>query len=129
MGLIKGAFNNYLMLKLCFCHQHPDLCKNVSHQYYATIQDSKPHKLMSSCPKIGVGQCLFSFIYNSFFQDTAFSPLKGKLKVSIINFPFKLSSDIIQCYQFSHLILPLIALMLTDIALYPYISGVIKLNH
>ena len=42
-----GALNNYTMLKLFF-NQHPPFCnilKNVSHQYYATNQDTKPHIL------------------------------------------------------------------------------------
>ena len=47
LEMFKGALNNYTMLKLLF-NQHPPFCnvlKNVSHQYYATNQDTKPHIL------------------------------------------------------------------------------------
>ena len=46
---IKGAFSNYSMLKLrSFINTHAFAmyCKNAFHQYYATIQDSKPHSLL-----------------------------------------------------------------------------------
>ena len=36
-------------------------CKNVSHQYYATNRDTKPHTLLQNCPKIGVDEYLSSF--------------------------------------------------------------------
>ena len=48
LEMFKGALNNYTMLKLLF-NQHPPFCnvlKNVSHQYYATNQDTKPHMLL-----------------------------------------------------------------------------------
>ena len=48
LEIFKGALNNYAMLKLVF-NQHPPFCnvlKNVSHQYYATNQDTKPHMLL-----------------------------------------------------------------------------------
>ena len=48
LEMFKGALNNYTMLKLLF-NQHPPLCsvlKNVSHQYYATNKDTKPHILL-----------------------------------------------------------------------------------
>ena len=48
LEMFKGALNNYTMLKLLF-NQHPPFCnvlKNVSHQYYATNQDTKPHILL-----------------------------------------------------------------------------------
>ena len=93
-------------------------CKNISHQYYATNQDIKPQILSENCPKIGVEQYLSFFICHSFFYYAAFFPLKGKLK-DIINFPYEISNDIIQCYQFSHrllLLLPLLLLLLLLIA-------------
>ena len=70
-------------------------CKNVSHQYYATNQDTKPHILSWNCPKIGLDQCLSFFICHSFFYYAAFFPLKGKLKYIIIHFPYEISNDII----------------------------------
>ena len=84
-------------------------CKNVSLQYYATNQDTKPHILLENCPKIGVDQCLYFFICHSFFYYAVFFPLKGKLKYIIIHFPYEISNDILKCYQFSRRILPLIA--------------------
>ena len=48
--MCKGALNNYSMLKLRFFYSILKItfavyCKNVSHQYYATNQDTKPHIL------------------------------------------------------------------------------------
>ena len=68
-------------------------CKQVSYQYYATNQDTKPDILSQNCPKIGVNQCLSFFICHSFFYYAAFFPLKGKLKDIIIHFPHKISND------------------------------------
>ena len=48
LEMFKAALNNYSMLKLCFLintHTFAMYCKNVSHQYYATNQDTKPHIL------------------------------------------------------------------------------------
>ena len=48
LEMFKVALNSYTMLKLLF-NQHPPFCnvlKNVSHQYYATNQDTKPHILL-----------------------------------------------------------------------------------
>ena len=48
LKMFKAALNNYSMLKLCFLintHTFAMYCKNVSHQYYATNQDTKPHIL------------------------------------------------------------------------------------
>ena len=48
LGIFKGALNNHTMLKLLL-NQHPPFCtvlKNVSHQYYATNQDTKPYILL-----------------------------------------------------------------------------------
>ena len=48
LEMFKLALNNCSVLKLCFFNQHPHFymyCKNVSHQYYATYQDTKPHIL------------------------------------------------------------------------------------
>ena len=48
LEMFKGVLNNYKMPKLLF-NQHPPFCmvlKNVSHQYYATNQDTKPHILL-----------------------------------------------------------------------------------
>ena len=50
------------------------------------------------------------FFCNSFFYQAALFPLKVQLKY-IINFPYEISSFIRQCYQFSHLILPLFPLI------------------
>ena len=48
LEMFKKAFNNYPKLKLLFLST-PTLyamyCKNVTHYYYATIQDTKPHIL------------------------------------------------------------------------------------
>ena len=60
-------------------------CKNVSHQYYATNQDTK----------IEVGQRLSFFICHSFFYYAAFFPLKGKLKYIIICLPYEIKNDIL----------------------------------
>ena len=47
--MCKAALNNYSMLKLrvflISTHTFAMYCKNVSHQYYATNQDIKPHIL------------------------------------------------------------------------------------
>ena len=48
LEMFKGALNNYAMLKLLF-NQQPPFCnvlKNVSHQYHATNQDTKPNILL-----------------------------------------------------------------------------------
>ena len=76
LEMFKGALNNYSMLKLrSFINTHAFAMyfKNVSHQYYATNQDNKPHILSYNCPKIGVGQCLSSFICHSFLLRSLFS--------------------------------------------------------
>ena len=90
-------------------------CKNVSHQYYGTNQGTKPHILLWICPKIGADQCLSFYISHSFFYLAAFFPLKGKLKYIIIHFQFEISNGIIQSYQFSHWILPLLPLIAPNI--------------
>ena len=90
--MCKGALKNYSMLKLrFFYHTHifAMYCRNVSHQYYATNQDTKPHILSWNCPKIGLDQCLSFFICHSFFYYAVFFPLKGKLKYIIIHFLYK----------------------------------------
>ena len=51
---------------------------------------------------------LFLVTTASFITQLSFS-LKGKLKYIIIHFPYEISNDIIQSYQFSRRILPLIA--------------------
>ena len=48
LDLFKGALNNYSVLKLRLListYTFPMYCKNVSHQYYVTNQDTKPHIL------------------------------------------------------------------------------------
>ena len=48
LDMFKATLNNYSMLKLFF-NQHPHFymyCKNLSHQYYATYQDTEPHILL-----------------------------------------------------------------------------------
>ena len=46
LEMFKGTFDNYSMLKfLINTHTFAMYCKNVSHQYYATNQDTKPHIL------------------------------------------------------------------------------------
>ena len=117
LEMCKGVLNNYSMLKLLFLtntHTFAMYCKNVSHQYYATNQDTKPHILSQSCPKIGVDQRLSCFICHSFFYYAAFFPLKGKLKL-IICLQYEISNDIIQSYQFSHQILPLLPLIASNV--------------
>ena len=80
-------------------------CKNVSHQFYATNQDTNPHILSQSYPKIGVDQRLSFFICHSFFYYAAFFPLKGKLKYIIIRLPYEIKNDILSVQL---LLLPLI---------------------
>ena len=123
LEMFKGALNNYSMLKLRFLiniHSFAMQCKNASHQYYATNQDTKPLSVIAELPpKQGqINVYLFLFATASFITQPFF-PLKGKLKY-IINFPSKISNDIIQCYQFSHQILPL---MSTDITRYYWTKG------
>ena len=46
--MCKGSLNNYSLLKLRFLisiHTFVICCKNVSHQYYASNQDTKPYIL------------------------------------------------------------------------------------
>ena len=116
--MCKGTLNNYSMLKLrgffINTHTFAIYCKNISHRYYATNQDTKPHILSQSCPKIGVDQRLSIFIYCSFFQYAAFFPLKGKLKY-IIRLPYEISNDVIQSYQFSRRILLLLSLIASNV--------------
>ena len=94
------------MLKLFFfINTHTSVMhrKYFSRQYYATNQDTKPHLLQQNCLKKGLDLCRYvqSFsICHSFFYYAAFFPLKGKLKDIIIHFPYEISNDIIQCYQF-----------------------------
>ena len=48
LEMFKGAFINYSMLKLRFfinTYTFAMYCKNVSHQYYGTNQDTKSHIL------------------------------------------------------------------------------------
>ena len=48
LKMFMGVLNNHTMLKLLF-NQQPLFCnvlQNVSHQYYATNQDTKPHILL-----------------------------------------------------------------------------------
>ena len=124
LEMFKVALNNYSVLKLHFfkinTHTFAMYCKNVSHQYYATNQDTKPHILSESCSKIGVDQRLSFFICHSVFYYAGLFPLKGKLKYIIIRLPYEISNDIIQSYQFSCRILPLLPLFLisTDITRY-----------
>ena len=68
MEMFKAALNNYSML----IHAFAMYCKNVSHQYYATNQDTKPHILSYNYHKIGLDQCLSFFICYCFFYYTAF---------------------------------------------------------
>ena len=43
LEMFKGALDNYSMLKfLINTHTFAMYCENVSHQYYATNQDTKP---------------------------------------------------------------------------------------
>ena len=54
LEMFKEAINNYSKLKLDFfinTHIFAIYYTNVSHQYYATIQDSKPHILSRNAPK------------------------------------------------------------------------------
>ena len=47
LEMYKGALNNCSMLKLHFLiNTFAMYCKNVSHQYYAANQDTKPHMLL-----------------------------------------------------------------------------------
>ena len=75
LEMFKGELNNYKMPKLLF-NQHPPfskVLKNVSHQYYATNQDTKPHILLQNCPQTGVEQCLaFLFATASFITEPFF---------------------------------------------------------
>ena len=87
--MCKAALNNYSMLKLRFpisTHTFAMYCKNVSHQYYATNQDTKPHILSESCPQNGIDQCV-SFICHSFFYYAVFFPLN--------HFPYEISNIIL----------------------------------
>ena len=71
-------------------------CKNVSHQYYATNQDTKPHFIVALPQIRGRSMSIFLFFIGcSLFYYAAFFPLKGKLKFIIIHFPYKISDDII----------------------------------
>ena len=48
LEMFKGALSNHSILKLRFLtntHTFALYSKNVSHQYYATYQDTKPHIL------------------------------------------------------------------------------------
>ena len=90
-------------------------CRNVSHQYYATNQDTKPHLLLQNCPKIGVDQCLSFFVCHSFFYYAAFFPLKGKLKYIVIHVPYEISNDIMKSYRFSRQTLPLLPLIAPNV--------------
>ena len=95
--MFKRAFNNYSKLKLRFfinTHTIAMYCKNASHQYCATNQDTKPHILLLNFPKIALDQCL-SFICHSLFYYAVYFPLKGKLKDIVSHFLHEISNDII----------------------------------
>ena len=128
LEMFKVALNNYSVLKLHFfkinTHTFAMYCKNVSHQYYATNQNTKPHILLQNCPKIGQSNA-YLFYLPQLLLLRSFFHLKGKLK-DIIYFPYEISNDIIQFYQFSRRILTLLALtalMSTDITRYYWTNG------
>ena len=86
LEMFKGAFYNYSMLKLRISidnYTFAMYCKNVSHQYYATNQDTKPHISSLNCPKIRVDQCQSFFICHSFFYYATFFPLKSILSSTL----------------------------------------------
>ena len=123
--MFNKAFNNSSMLKLFFSiniHTFAMYCKNVSHQYYAIIHDSKPHILLKNCSKQGQIIVYLLLFATAYFIMQSFFPLKGKLKGIITYFPNKKINDIIQCYQVSHEILTLPPLMLTDMTQYCQIN-------
>ena len=125
LEMFKEAFSDYSMLELRFfinIYLFAMYCENVSHQYYAIIQVSKPHVLPQNCPKEGqINVCLLLFA--TAFYHAAFFLLKGQLKDITIYFPNDIINEIIQCYQFSHWILTLLPLMLTDITQFIWING------
>ena len=90
MEMFKAALNNYSML----IHAFAMYCKNVSHQYYATNQDTKPHILSYNYPKIGLDQCLSFFICYCFFYYTAFFSFEKYIKRHIIHFLYKINKDV-----------------------------------
>ena len=78
--ICKGELNNYSMLILHLFNRHHTFamyCKNISHQYYATNQDTKPHILSWNYPQNRGRSMSVFFICHSFY-NAAF-PLKSSL--------------------------------------------------
>ena len=73
LKMFKAALNNYSRLKLINNFNFAMYYKNVSHQYYVTNQDTKPHILSWNCPKIGVDQCLSFFLLQFLLLRSFFS--------------------------------------------------------
>ena len=114
----KGPFKNYSVLKLrFFINKYSFLmyCKNVSHQYYATNEDTKPHILLQNCYKIGVDQCLFLFAIASLITQPFFL---SKIKDIIIHFLYKINNDIIQRCVFRLRILPLLSIITPNVKIH-----------
>ena len=113
--MCKGALNNYSMLKLRFLisiYTFEMYSINVSHQYYTITQDTKPHsysRIVPKCGQINVFYLLQLLLLRSLFS------LRGKLKYIIIHFPYEISNDIIQSYQLSRWILPLLPLVAPNV--------------
>ena len=87
---------------------------SVSHQYYATNHDTKPHFIVELPQNRGRSTSIF-FDLPQLFYYAVFFPLKSKLKYITICLPSEISNDILWSFQFSRQILPLLPLILSNV--------------
>ena len=74
--MCKGALNNCSMLKLRFListHTFAMYCKNVSHQYHATNQNTKPHFIIKLPQIRGRSMCIFFYLPQLLLLRSLFS--------------------------------------------------------
>ena len=119
LEMFKKALNNYSVLKLHFFQSTPTFFQFIVKTSLISIMQliRTPNNIFYHiiAPKIWVDHCLSFFICHRLFYYAAFFLLKGKLKYSIIHFPYEISNDIIQCCQFSRRVLPILHLMVPNV--------------
>ena len=99
LEMFKKALNNYSVLKLHFFQSTPTFFQFIVKTSLISIMQliRTPNNIFYHiiAPKIWVDHCLSFFICHRLFYYAAFFLLKGKLKYSIIHFPYEISNDII----------------------------------
>ena len=110
LEMFKAALNNYSMLKLCFLinsHTFTCIVKTSPISIMQLIRTPNHIFYRRIAPKQVRSMSIFFYLPQILSLCSLF-PLKGKLKYIIIHFPYEISNDIIQCFQFSCQLLPLI---------------------